>query len=315
MIFIREPQPPALSFIKTSAGFFAQIDGGSQYSLLARRAVERQSSDYPLLTLPHPLIFEAVNGTTFTSDTAVVLSVLGVPVRFIIVDRLPQGIEALVGVDLVNVLVIDYVHKTAQHLGTGQKLPLYRPHDSHDCGLSSAHLVGTRTAQPDSYSHDYISPDDSYDSLPEYILQQAPTTSPDLPWSHEYNMRIIKDYGWLKIGLLPTPADTRPSSSAQHVFCAEISQQVLDDAYKQKQVDVKVHKQYLLADKAVQTEFDALTSSAATAPSTSHILPADPIDLLNGYNTNFSGARTTYISSYMDDITLYLGKDLEGHEQ
>ncbi|KAF4679425.1 hypothetical protein FOZ60_015074, partial [Perkinsus olseni] len=456
---VNEPQPPALSYLKTSAGFFAQIDGGSQYSLLARSAAERLSSDYPLLTLPHPLTFEAVNGTTFTSDTAVVLNVLGVPIRFIIVDRLPQSISALVGVDLVNDLVIDYVHKTAQHLGTGQKLPLYRPHDSPTCGPSGTPLVGTLASQPNSFSLDGTFPDEKQDSPPEYILQEASPTSPDLPWSPEYNMRIIKDYGWLKIGLMPTPVDACLAPSAQYVFCAEVSQQVLDDAFNQKQVDVKVHKQYLLADKSVQTDCDALvsqfvangkmievtpaalshypmctrttyypitsprtrpifpclginrllerygklifkqlkieyvyhllrvahsvvsldvsdafmslhsgprlsrlltvktpsgklysaqrciyglslspcvleaslqfilathadsifpisqTTSIPTAPTTSHVLPPDPIDLLSGYNTTLLGTRKTYISSYMDDITLYLGQDLEGHEQ
>ncbi|EER15560.1 hypothetical protein Pmar_PMAR016245, partial [Perkinsus marinus ATCC 50983] len=46
----------------------------------------------------------------------------------------------------------------------------------------------------------------------EYILQDATLTSPDLPWNEEYNMLVIKDYGWLKIGLQPvTDSSTTPN--------------------------------------------------------------------------------------------------------
>ncbi|KAF4648958.1 hypothetical protein FOL47_002606, partial [Perkinsus chesapeaki] len=205
-----------LSSIQTPFGVPLVLDGGSQASLLhSSIAALLPSHTYP----QHPLhTCQSLQGITdglFEAHSYINITLLGVQVPFLLVDSLPSGIFGLVGANLINHVVLDYVSGVARHT------------NGHTCPIQPLCSVPTSGSPQDD----------------------APTLT--LPKSGD--MTVIRDYGWLQVGIRQNP-----DNPDKQQFIAEISDQVLADAQALPQRKTPTHNYYKQASPAVQQDCDRL---------------------------------------------------------
>ncbi|KAF4678009.1 hypothetical protein FOL47_006958 [Perkinsus chesapeaki] len=237
----KSSQMTPLSFVPLLSRFnlLCLLDSGSQHSMISRSAADYLPKEYVRFKLNEPLEFYAANAQTFHGTECVRLPLFGQTTPFLVVDKLPTGIEALAGTDVTDKLVIDYPAGIARHVnGTVEKLlrlpdvPLYyldsQPQD-----------IVTGDAQSTTFS--VLA---NVNAVGDAVDRRSGKTTTSWP-----EMHIIRDDGWLRIGVVPAEID-----DSKMEFIAEVGPEVVEAAKRLKPRPLRHHKKMLQADDSVKAE-------------------------------------------------------------